>query len=83
MPGTKACQTSASLSRSGICVSAPALSNRHNVTLSATLEAIAKFVPATPSCSPGVAPSGKGLPGRVTAAPVACMLLITGPLLRG
>ena len=35
------------------------------MTLSATLEAMAKFVPATPSFSPGVAPSGNGLPGRV------------------
>jgi hypothetical protein len=31
----------------------PAVSNRHKVTLSATDEAIAKFVPATPKCSPG------------------------------
>ena len=46
--GTKACQTSASWSRSGLGF-APSWSNRHNVTLSATLEAIAKFVPALPS----------------------------------
>ena len=65
-PGTNACQMSASLSRSGIWVSAPSWSNRHNVTLSAMLEAIAKFVPVTPSCSPGVAPSGNGLPGSAT-----------------
>src|ERR1700741_3627525 len=64
MPGTNACQTSASLSTTGIWVSAPVSSNRHKVTPSATDEAIAKFVPATPMCSPGVAPSGNGRPGR-------------------
>src|SRR5215831_19821013 len=69
MPGTNACQTSASLSWTGIWVSAPALSNRHNVTLSASAEAIAKFVPVTPSCSPGVAPSGNGVPGSAPVAP--------------
>ena len=42
MPGTNACQMSASLSVTGIWVSAPASSNRHNVTLLATLEATAK-----------------------------------------
>ena len=67
MPGTNACQTSASLSRTGIWVSAPASSNRHKVTLSATLEAIAKFVPAMPTRVPSVAPSGNGLPGSATA----------------
>ena len=35
------------------------------MTLSATDEAIAKFVPVMPSFSPGVAPSGNGLPGKV------------------
>jgi len=39
---------------------APALSNRHKVTLSAAAEAITKFVPVRPRCSPGVAPSGTG-----------------------
>ena len=33
------------------------------MTPSATLEAIAKFVPAMPACWPGVAPKGNGLPG--------------------
>jgi hypothetical protein len=33
--------------------SAPVSSNRHKVTLLVTLEAIAKFVPAMPKCSPG------------------------------
>ena len=33
------------------------------MTLLATLEARAKFVPVMPRCSPGVAPSGNGLPG--------------------
>ena len=47
----------------------PLLSNRHSVTLSAMDEAIAKFVPAMPNCSPGVAPSGNGVPGRVSAPP--------------
>src|SRR6266704_4442989 len=99
MPGTNACQTSASLSASGIRVSAPAASNRHNVTLSATVEASAKFVPAIPRRSPGVAPSGNGVPGRapvlgacgaarpagtVPAAVVAVWLLvIAGPFLLG
>ena len=66
MPGTNACQTPASLSATGIWVSVPAASNRHKVTLSATLEAIAKLVPAMPRCSPGVAPSGNALPGSAT-----------------
>ncbi len=50
-------------------VSAPAWSNRHSVTPSATDEAIAKFVPVTPACSPGVAPSGNGRPGRAAVLP--------------
>ena len=59
---------SASLSVIGIWVSVPAASNRHKVTLPATLEASAKLVPAMPRCSPGVAPSGNGLPGSAAAA---------------
>ena len=62
--------------------------------LSATLEAIAKLVPAMPSCSPGVAPSGNGLPGSAWAARgsgtapaavvvVVCILVIAGPFLLG
>ena len=69
MPGTNACQMSASLSASGIWVSVPAASNRHNVTLVATLEASAKFVPAMPRCSPGVAPSGNSRPGSAAGRP--------------
>ena len=64
-------QTSASLSRSGICVSAPCSSNKHKVTPSATLEEIEKFVPTLPRCSPGVAPSGWMLPGIASAARVS------------
>ena len=88
MPGTNTCQTSASLSRTGIWVSAPASSNRHRVTPSATLEAIAKFVPAMPRRVPGVAPNGNGLPGSVAVTPgtveetVLARLLDTLELLR-
>ena len=39
-----------------------------SVTPLATLEASAKFVPAMPRCSPGVAPSGNGRPGSAWAA---------------
>jgi hypothetical protein len=66
MPGMNACQTSVSSSRNGIWVSVPVSSNRHKVTLLATLEAIAKSVPAMPRCSPGVSPSGNGSPGSAT-----------------
>ncbi len=67
-PGTNAYQMSASLSFSGICVSVPFWSNRHKVTPSAMLEAMAKFVPTLPKRSTGIAPSWKGEPGRVPAA---------------
>src|ERR1700722_5504081 len=77
-PGTNACQMSASLSRSEICVSAPDLSNRHKVTLSATLEAIEKFVPTLPRRLPGVGPSGWILPGSATAALVSGLALASG-----
>jgi hypothetical protein len=66
-PGTNACQTSPSWSRSGICVSAPFSSNRHKVTPSATLEAIEKFVPTLPRCSPGAGPIGWMSPGIASA----------------
>ena len=79
-PGTNACQMSASLSRSGICVSAPVSSNRHKVTPSATLEAIEKFVPTWPRCSPGVAPSGWMLPGIAAAARASGLAYASGAM---
>ena len=80
IPGTKACQTPASWSRSGICVSAPFSSNRHSIIPSATLEATAKFVPPSRT----VAPSGNRLPGSgLAACPAAAVMAAPSGRRRG
>src|SRR3954452_17822564 len=60
MPGTYACRTNASLSRSSTAVSEPSSCNRHSSTRFAGSVKTAKLVPA-PSY---VAPSGYASPGQ-------------------